>query len=148
MLENEVEIIDPFEMIWYEDKRKENDASALFAAAKGNMVHDVRVRCEMEGADVNGRTIEVGWACSVSLLAHVVIRRGLVARRNVCLRMVCRAVPGPNRAARRGFGRPLGGDAAAVPTRCRPQHNGRQRHGAAALRRSAWAFGPGEVLDS
>lgn len=60
MLEAEVEIIDPFEMIWYEDKRQENDAMALFAAAKGNMVDDVRVRCEMEGANVNGRTIEVG----------------------------------------------------------------------------------------
>lgn len=59
MLDNEVEVEDPFEMIWYEGKRAENDAKALALAAKAGSLADCQARCTMEGANVNGRTLEV-----------------------------------------------------------------------------------------
>jgi len=74
MLENEVEVEDPFELMWYENKRQENDAQALYAAAKGDMLEDVRTRCTMEGADVNRRTIDVRcdlWVVGVTVLCSL-----------------------------------------------------------------------------
>lgn len=80
MLDNEVEVEDPFELVWYENKRQENDAQALHTAAKNNMLDDVKTRVTMEGADVNRRTVDVrhfrtivSIAATVSVLySHVV----------------------------------------------------------------------------